>query len=222
MRLSLETGGRPQEPVHISETVSGLPLGLKDDEVLALALKYRKDLQETAKETEKAGVGVKLAGSAFLPTVQASATYELNDRDTPFSRDNDAWIVGANLRWELFDGARRWADRSKAIALQSATREYLRQQEKEIAFQVRESLLRREEAAKKLEVARTAQLDAAEGVRLVTKRFAGSLATMVDLLDAQTALNRARATLAGNEADYAQATARVWYTAGIFLKEVMK
>jgi outer membrane protein TolC len=45
---------------------------------------------------------------------------------------------------------------------------------------------------------------------------------MIELLDAQTALNRARATVVENEADYAQATARVWYTAGIFLKEVMK
>lgn len=222
MRLSLATGGTAQEPVHIREAVSGLSLGLKDEEVLAIALKNRKDLQETEKETEKARVGVKLAGSAFLPTLQASATYEMNDRDTPFSRDNDAWIVGANLRWELFDGTRRWSDRSRAIALQSAAREYLSQQEKEIAFQVRESLLRREEAAKKLEVAKDAQLDAAEGVRLITKRFAGSLAAMVDLLDAQTALNRARTTLIENETDYAQATARVWYTAGIFLKEVMK
>ena len=222
MRLSLATGGSAHEPLHIREMVSGLSLELKEAELLAIALGNRKDLQETAKEMDKAEVGVKLATSAFLPTVQASATYELNDRDIPFGRDNDAWLVGANFRWELFDGTRRWSDRSRAIALRSAAREYLRQQEQELAFQVRESLLRREESKQRLEVAKAAHLAAEEGTRLIMKRYADSLAAMVELLDAQTALNRARTTLVENEADYAQATARVWYVAGIFLKEVMK
>ncbi len=134
MRLNLVTGGSAGETVRISEKISPPPLEFNDGEVLTLALKNRKDLQEMAKETEKAGLGVKMANSAFLPTLYASATYEMNDRNTPFSRDNDAWIVGANLRWELFDGMRRWAERSRARALQNAAQEYLVQQKKEIAF----------------------------------------------------------------------------------------
>ena len=63
---------------------------------------------------------------------------------------------------------------------------------------------------------------AEETVRLLTKRFENSLATMVELLDAQTALNQARANLADTEADYALAGGQVYYTAGIFLKEIMK
>jgi outer membrane protein TolC len=222
MRLSLVTGGGVGEVVRISEKIVPPPLELKDGEVLALSLKNRKDLQEMAKETEKAGVAVKMAGSAFLPTLYVSATYEMNARDIPFGRDNNAWLVGANLRWELFDGMRRWAERSLAKARHNAAEEYLSLQKKEIAFQSMESMLRREEAGKRLEVARSARLDAAEGVRLISKRFSNSLAAIIEVLDAQTALNRARVNLAENEADYAQATARVWYTAGIFLKEVMK
>jgi outer membrane protein TolC len=91
-----------------------------------------------------------------------------------------------------------------------------------VAFQVRESLLRLDEAEKRLAVARSAQNDAEESARLVTKRFANSLATLVDVLDAQSAVNRARASVVDNDAGYALATARVWYSAGIFLQEVMK
>ncbi|MEI8354512.1 MAG: TolC family protein [Deltaproteobacteria bacterium] len=222
MRLSLLTGGTGGETVRIREKIIPPQLKLSGREVLLLALKNRKELQEMAKETEKAGVAVKIAESAFFPTLYASATYEMNDRDTPFYQDNNAWVVGANLRWELFDGMRRGGERSRARARQNAAGEYLLEQEKEIAFQARESLLQREEAGKRLEVAGAAQMDAAEGVRLISKRFSNSLAAMIELLDAQTALNRARATVVENEADYAQATARVWYTAGIFLKEVMK
>jgi outer membrane protein TolC len=75
---------------------------------------------------------------------------------------------------------------------------------------------------KRLEVARHAQLDAEETVRLLGRRFENSLATMSELLDAQTALNQARSNLVENEGDYALAGGRVYYRAGIFLKEMLK
>ena len=80
----------------------------------------------------------------------------------------------------------------------------------------------REEAVKRLEVARHALVDAEESVRLISRRFENSLMTMVELMDAQTTLNRARAQLVENESSYALATARLFHAAGIFLKEVYK
>lgn len=222
MRLALATGGEAGDTLGIRGTVSGLSHDAASEDVAAIALRNRKDLQETEKEVKKAEVGVKMAGSAFLPTMYANATYQMSDRDTPFGRNNDAWIVGANLRWELFDGLRRFDERARSRALQNSAQEYLEQQKKEITLQVRESLLRRDEAAKRLEVAHASFKDAEEGLRLIAKRYANSLAMLVELLDAQTALNRARANVVENETGYALATAQVWYAAGIFLKEVMK
>jgi outer membrane protein len=222
MRLSLAIGGKPGDSLGIREPVTDIPLGLDSDDILPLALKNRKDIQITEKGEEKAAVGVKMATSSFLPTLNGTATYQMNDRDTPFGRNNDAWIAGANLQWELFDGMRRVKERARARALHNSAQQYLEQQTKEIAFQVRESLLRREEAAKRLQVARAACRNAEEGLRLIEKRFAGSLATIVEVLDAQTALNRVRLNLVESENAYVLATARVWHTAGVFLKEVMK
>ncbi|HEX9078190.1 MAG TPA: TolC family protein, partial [Desulfuromonadaceae bacterium] len=100
--------------------------------------------------------------------------------------------------------------------------EYLEDYRKEVALQVEESRLRREEAAKRVEVARHSAADAEEAVRLVSRRFENSIATFADLLDAQTALNGARARVVENESDYALASASVYFAAGTFLKEVMK
>ena len=222
MKLALATGAETGESLDISEPVAVPPLGRKGEDFPAIARAHRTDLKEMEKAVEKAHVGVKMAGSAFLPTLYAGATYQMNDRDLPFGRDNDAWIAGANLRWELFDGFRRGDERARVKALESSARENLEQKTREAAFQVRESLLRREEAEKRLAVARASFLDAEEGVRLITKRFANSLATLVEVLDAQTALNQARLSVVENETGYALATARVWYSAGIFLQEVMK
>jgi outer membrane protein TolC len=222
MRLALATGGTAGESLDIAEPLPALSLGRGSEEFTALAIENRKDLKGAEKAAEKAGVGVKLAGSAFLPTLYAGATYQMNDRDIPIGRDNDSWIAGANLRWELFDGLRRFDERARARSLESSVREYLAHQQREVVFQVKESLMRREEAEKRLALARASLRDAEEGLRLVTKRFANSLATLVEVLDAQTALNRARASVVENETGCALATARVWYNAGIFLREVMK
>jgi outer membrane protein TolC len=117
---------------------------------------------------------------------------------------------------------RRRNELAQAEAIGNSSRQYLKELERQVVLQVRESLLRREEAGKKLDVARAAYLSAEEGLRLIDKRFSGSLATMVEVLDAQTALNRARLNIVEMKADYLLATARVWHSAGVFLKEVMK
>ena len=63
---------------------------------------------------------------------------------------------------------------------------------------------------------------AEEGVRLIGKRFENSISTMVELIDAQSALNRARANLIEGESNYALANGNVYHAAGTFLKEVLK
>jgi outer membrane protein TolC len=92
----------------------------------------------------------------------------------------------------------------------------------DVRYQVRESYLRRKEVGKQLEVARHTVLDAEETVRLLAKRYENSLATMVELLDAQTVLNQAMAGLIDAETGYALAGGRIYYTTGTFIKEMQK
>jgi outer membrane protein TolC len=143
----------------------------------------------------------------------------MNAENTPFGSDNDAWSAGVHLKWQLFDGFRRCSEQDRATAQRSAAAAQLEQTHKEAAYQIRESLLRREEMQKRLEVARHALQNATETVRLLNRRFENSLATMAELLDAQTALNQARSALVENEADLALAGGMVFYTSGTFVKE---
>jgi outer membrane protein TolC len=104
MRLALITGAAEGVSLDTSEYLTGMPLGREAEDLVAVALANRKDLKELEKAVEKAQVEVSLAGSAYLPTLYGSAGYQMNDRDLPFGRDNDSWLAGVNLRWELFDG----------------------------------------------------------------------------------------------------------------------
>lgn len=190
-------------------------------ELIESGLVARPELQGTVLGVEQAGIALEAADNAWQPTLYAEAAYQMNDRDIPFGRDNDSWLVGATLRWELYDGGLRRSGRDRAVSLKGAAEEYLREQREETALQISESYLRREEVGKRLEVARHALLEAEEGVRLVRKRYENSISLLVELLDAQIALNRARTEVASLETEHAAAWARLQHAAGRLVKEML-
>lgn len=222
MQLAMLIGLADDHPFDITQLpdYSGLP-ALNEDLVRA-TLEERLDMRQSRIDLEKSEAAVRLARSGYFPTVGAFASYQLNGKEAPLGADNDAWIAGINLKWPLFEGFRSNYERKRATAGRSAALEILENRAKDVKYQLKESYLRRDETAKRLEVARHALLDAEETVRLITKRFENSMATMAELLDAQAALNQTRADLVETEAGYALAGGRVYYAAGIFLKEILK
>ena len=221
LRLGKALGAVAGAVFDINGEIRPFSLAATQEELLRLALEHRADLRELERQHEKAELGVGLARSAWYPTLHAGAAFQTNDHSVPFGADNNSWYAGATLRWELFDGMRRSREQTKAGALQAGAAEMLEQYRKEVAFQVAESRLRRDEAAKRVEVANHAVDDAEEGLRLVQKRFEGALATVVELLDAQTSVNRARASVVETDADLVMASAQLAYSVGMLRKEIL-
>ncbi|UFS69988.1 TolC family protein [Geomonas sp. RF6] len=221
LRLNLLTGGNDGILLDIAGE-PGVPDPSGPENLVQLALMNRPDLKAGRTAVEKGEVGVRQAQRAYYPTVYASAGYQLNDRDVPFGNDNDSWNAGINLRWELFDGTRRSHEKARALAARDAAAAMLENERREVALQVRESLLRRSEARLKLDSARAALSAAEEDVRLVRKRYENGLASVVELMDAETALNTARANVVEVGNGLLKATAHVYYAAGVLLKEVTK
>ena len=86
---------------------------------------------------------------------------------------------------------------------------------KEARFRVREAWLRLKEAQAGIAIAESALAAAEEGVRLVRVRYENGLAPMVTLLDAQSALNRARSDAARAHAGAASAQGELLFRAGV-------
>ncbi|MEI6827976.1 MAG: TolC family protein [Desulfuromonadales bacterium] len=222
MKLALLIGLPDDTTCEISSFSEQIALPVMSDQVISDALLNRVEIRRSHTDLEKTGAALTLAKAGYLPTVGAFASYQLNGKDAPFSSDNDAWTAGISLKWNVFDGFRRNSERTRALSGESAAREMLEATTKEVTYQLRESYLRRAEADKRLEVVRHSVADAEETVRLLSKRYENSLATMVELLDAQTALNQARANLIESEAGQALAGGRVYVMTGTFVKEMLK
>lgn len=220
LRLAQVAGREPGAQLDIAQGYTSPALRSSSSELEQQAMSGRSDLKVLAAGVEQADEGVGMARAAFWPTLYGLASYQMNDKSVPFGRDNDSWLVGATLRWELFDGRQRCNEIDRAKALLASAEEQLTEQRQQAGLQVTESYLRREETGKRLEVARHSMLSAEEGVRLLSRRYENSLALMVEVLDAQTSLNRARAQVAELEAEYARTTVQLLFVSGTLLKEV--
>ena len=222
LRLNLVVGGAQGEPLDIGAAPKLSEPPAAQGDLITLAQLNRPELREAEKALQKGELVVRQARDAYLPTVYASASYQVNDHDLPLGYDNDSWSLGVNLRWELFDGARRSHEKGRAELSRQAAGALLENARREVALQVTEAVLRRREAAGKLVTARAALKAAQEGMRLVALRFENGLSPMVELMDAEAALNRSRANLVELENYDLRSAAQLYYTAGVFLKEVMQ
>lgn len=222
MKLEQLIGLPDDASYEVSGLLESVAVPEMNEQVVEEALHSRVEFKQSQADLEKSDAALRLANSEYLPTVGAFASYQLNAKDAPFASDNDAWTAGVSLKWNVFDGFRTTSERKRALSGQSAAREMLESTTKDVRYQVKESYIRRDEAAKQREVARNSVQDAEETVRLLTRRYENSLATMVELLDAQTTLNQARANLVETEAGWALAGGQVHYMTGTFVKEILK
>lgn len=96
------------------------------------------------------------------------------------------WMVTLGARWNVFDGG-VVGHRAGAVERQAAA---LAEQREDLAsvigLQVRQAWLDVEEAAKRVEVTRSAIAQAGENLRVVRDRYANGLSTHSEVLDAET------------------------------------
>lgn len=222
LRLNQVIGGPQGESIDITEEPRLAEPSQASGALISTAFENRPELRAARKLLEKGELLVRQANNAYLPTLYAGATYQINDRDLPLGWDNDSWSLGINLRWEIFDGQRRSHDKRKAEFAHDAVAESFENARRDVALQVHEAVLRRQESKLRLVSARQALDAAQEGVRLVGKRFANGLCTMVELMDAESTLNRARLNMVEMENNDLRSTAQIHYATGQFLQEVMR
>ena len=174
----------------------------------------RADLRASSLRVANAGRDVRLRRAGYLPDVGLAAAYQVDAEDSPFSPDNRSWRVGVGLTWNLFDGMRREAEVGKAVAELRRARAHDRGMRDQAAFETARAELGVREATLRGEIARAALASAEESVRLLKSRYENHLGRMVDLLDAQTALDGARAERIRAENDVRLSRARRLYASG--------
>jgi outer membrane protein TolC len=157
----------------------------------AEALRLRPDFLAATLQRQAAGWGAREARSSRRPQIGIEAFYESNAEDL-IDSDGTNWMVAAAVRWRLFDGNETGARMRRAQAEERWTEERNRELEDAIPLEVRRAFFDRRTAVLRVEEARRAVEMSTESQRIIEDRYREGLATLVELLDAEAALTRAR------------------------------
>ncbi len=207
-----------EENVSIFDKTPHIPLrNLADCTQAALS---RRDVKSGEIRGENARKNIKMAEAGYFPYVGIGGAYQLNDHSKPLGSEGNNWQVTAFLRWDLFDGTKREYERSKAKFEAAGAQEQLSSLKKAISFRVYEAYLSVEEARKNTELARRGLKSAEEGKRLVQLRYENGLYPLVDLLNAQTSLDQARANVAAREGEQGLAVIRLSFESGTIMQDL--
>ena len=197
-----------------------LEFTLKDVDYYTQASLSRKDASAMKMRHESALANVKRTEAMYLPSIGVGASYQFNDHSKVLGSEGESWFLMASLKWNLFDGLLRESERNKAQHEANETKEHLKNLNHFISFKVEEAHLGVDEARKTEELARSALESAEEGKRLVKQRYENSLSPIVDLLDVQLAVNRARADAVARENEYRLAIIGLSYESGTIMRDL--
>ncbi len=181
------------EPIELGPAVKvSMPQGTPaqwDD----LALHDNPQLRALAEQVAAAGGQVEVARSDLYPQVGAMARFETHDPHLGFGAHS--YTIGAQLTWNVFDGGVTRQAIDQAAAARDALRLKLQSARSQLLMQVHDAARRARLAADQVAGRALAVQQAEEAARIVAKRYADGVGTLLELQGAQAMLDKARADL---------------------------
>ncbi len=150
------------------------------------ALAHRPDYRQATLAERRTANGVSMARRAFLPQIGLFSSWE-DDHQTFATRGGNNWIAGATLTFNVFNGGADRARLQEAQARKLQSEAMQQQMAAQVRLQVEEAFLNLNAARQSMEVTRRSAAEAKESLRILRNRYESGLATMTDLLSAETA-----------------------------------
>lgn len=141
----------------------------------------RSDLQAWQKQIEAGQNMLQSEKMKFVPRVNAFGSYEWNDRQIAGLAVNN-YLVGANLRWDLFNGYKNRGSVQQARAKLDQTRLQYQDYLSKSQMQVNNAKRRAKMSYYQLRSKEMAREQAVESLRIRTNRFREGLEKTADLL----------------------------------------
>jgi outer membrane protein len=200
-------------PLNLTDTLDTAPFAVNLPDAIQQALASRTELTVARKSIELHKLNVVSAKAGYQPIVSVFAGYDwFNAKFTaPVELDHDisGWNAGAQLNWNIFDGALTAGKVTQAKALYQKSQTDLVDQSRQIELAVRTAYSEFIQARETLESQAKVQEQADEALREANARAEAGTGTQLDVLDAETSLTQARTTQIQAQHDYVAARARL-------------
>jgi outer membrane protein len=190
-------------------------ISIPPEETLVAGQKQRRpDYQNLLAELHDAEIAVRSHQKEFLPVLAGYGTWEA---DNPSLSDygGNNWAAGITLRWNLFAGGSDAAQLAASRHRLEQKRRQIAAMESAMALEIRRALIQYRSAEQQVVAAQAAEAQSEEGLRMLKNRYDAGLATMTDLLSAETARSSARTNLSEAIYRHRLSYAQVEYAAGV-------
>jgi outer membrane protein TolC len=198
-------------PLQLTDKLVPEPYTTDVPSAIAEALKKRPELASLERSEGIQRENVVSAKAGYKPAIQAFAGYDWQSSQftTDLSKEFDGWVIGGQLRWNLFDGFLTRGRVIQAKAQLEHAKAELEDRTRQIELEVRTAYSTFVEAKEVLESQTKVQEQAEESLRLANARADAGSGTQLDVLDAETQLTEARTTQVQALHDYVVALARL-------------
>jgi outer membrane protein TolC len=165
------------------------------ESVAGAGLSERADVASVNLGRAAAKADAQRATSLHVPRLNAFARYDWNSPNGLYAGDEN-WTVGLMASWTVFGGASTLAERRAASARLDMATAAAEASVARAELEVEQSESARRVALVRLDIARRSVAQSAEAHRIVGRKYAGGLATVIELLDAAAVETQARLSLA--------------------------
>ncbi len=188
---------------------------LPSDEVLLSELRQRRpDYQKLLSELQQAELQIRSNRANYYPDIGAFASWEADNIWFKHTGGTN-WSAGLTLRWNIYSGGSNEALLKATKHRLEAKQRQLDAMESAMALEVHKAVVEYKSAEQQVQAAQAAEAQSGESLRILQNRYDVGLATMTDLLSAETARSTARTALAQAIFQQRLGYAQVEYAAGI-------
>lgn len=145
-----------------------------------------KALEEAERATE---YKIKMEKSSFIPKVAVKGHYEFIEDD--LSLLDPKWFIGAGIKWNLYDGGQSRLKSKKAQLENEKYREKIQDAEEMIALSIIKAELSLESSKQNTKIVEKEIELASDTYEMVNKQYKNNLASINDVLEALTDVEKA-------------------------------
>ncbi|HJQ98471.1 MAG TPA: TolC family protein [Candidatus Polarisedimenticolaceae bacterium] len=205
----------PFDVEDLPAEVPSIELSSSVDELIERAKRTRSDLASSREDWLAAKADIKTARGAWLPKLEMTGALNRNSYSSgDFSGSGTPWSLGVVLRIPVFDGLRAHYDIARAKETERAAAEVARALEQDVVNDVWRSYYDLQTAAQRIATAKDLLESATESEKVALGRYTEGVGTLLDLLNAQSALAAARAQDIAARADWFVSAARLLHATG--------
>lgn len=145
----------------------------------------RVDIQAMEAATEAYAQLHKAEKMTFLPKLNAFGTYEIHD-DVIFQGNADGYLFGAELKWNILEGSKRFGKAQTSKAALQKSKLQLEKYKAESQVELNRAMRMLQDAKNNLDLTSLALEQSSESLRIRSNRFEQGLEKTTDLLIAET------------------------------------